>query len=915
MDTPEKTDSQNTPPLTPSFHLALPEFLGNAYNTRPGDCLPQLEQPPREPAGQAPLVSHNDELCRPDGAIQPHWQPFLNAMTTMDADEVQRLQLDIRRLLRENGVTYHMHGDDTGGHRPWSLDLIPWILSPQDWERLEAGLTQRAMVLDLLLKDIYGPRMLLREKVIPAELVFSHSGFLRACDQVRHRGQRQLTFYSADLSRSETGEFLILRDLTQSTTGSGYALENRTVLSRVLPGVFRECQVERLSHFFRAMRDTLAGLAHQRRDNPRVVLLTPGPSHETYFEHAYLASYLGYTLVQGDDLTVRDGAVWLKSIGGLEPVDVVLRRVPDVLCDPLELDESSRFGVAGLQEAVRLKHVTVANPLGTGVLENPALSIVLDAVCQRFLGEPLSLHGPRTWWCGERSHLQYVLENLETLRIQPIVPLPGMPQNAAHHLGPVADGWTLAAAAREELRARIAATPSLFTAHAPPRLSTAPTLSETAMAPRPVALRSFLTAHDDAYLVMPGGLTRSIQDGVCEERRSGEEMSKDTWVRAHSLQTRQPHVSLWTSNDTLQQPWATDTVLPSLAAENLFWVGRHLERANASARLMRMLVSLFNHSDMFGPETEREGLVTLMHALAHLSGASLPAEQQNLIEWTEPKLHALALSPELGGAIPKTLFLLASNAYAVRDRWSTDTWRIINAIEEHASTLSSLYGMSDSSPETSGAFLPRGTLERLQATLDTLLTSLVAFTGYTMESMTRAAGWMLLDIGRRMERGLLLVHMLQSTLTERHSPPVNQQLMEMTLSTWESLITYRRRYRAHLRLEQTLDLLLLDETNPRGLAFQLEALRDHMQALPRTRRATRTSPEERLALEAYANLKRMDAQDLAVMSPRTHRNEALREFLSEQARLLAGMGAAISLSFFSHASGPTPLARRWETLA
>lgn len=872
-----------------------------------------------------------DELHAPDGSLQSHWTPFLASLERLGPDELSRRRLDIRRLLRENGVTFHVHGDPGGRHRPWELDLIPWIIPPADWEQLEAGLTQRAMVLDLLFKDLYGPRMLLRERVVPSEAVFSHPGFLRACDKMHHRGERQLVFHSADCCRGPDGGFRILRDFTQSPAGAGYALENRTVLARVLPDVFRDCNVERISHFFRAMRDTLARLAPRRRDDPRIVLLTPGPEYETYFEHAYLAAYLGYTLVQGEDLTVRDGAVWLKSIGGLEPVDVILRRVTDVLCDPLELQEDSRHGVAGLVEAVRLQHVAVANPLGTGVLENPALAACMERVCRRVLGEDLLLTGPRTWWCGTPEDRRYVFDHLHTLRILPISP----------QFGPVAEGWTLSRAEGQALRRRMAAAPHLFAAQEPLEPSTAPALSPVADAEhppllsRPVVLRTFLTAREDGYMVMPGGLTRSAGNGHGAppalpgshqefNQELGPDLSKDTWVRARA---RAQHVSLWTSTDVVREPWAVDNVLPSLAAENLFWVGRYLERATACARLLRMLATLFNHSDTFGPEAERECLPHLLQALANLTGAALPAPLEELAQWPERRLQSLVLDAHLGGSLPRTLRLLASNAYAVRDRWSADTWRVIDAIQEHAEALATFSPLPEPAgpePRNPDPLGPESVgMERLQATLDLLLTSLIAFTGYTMESMTRAVGWILLDTGRRMERGLMLIGMLQGTLSApgtlpaqpsaQQAEPVAQQLMEMTLSTLESLITYRRRYRSRLRLEQTLDLLLLDETNPRSLAFQLEQLRSHMQALPRPRRTSRTSPEERLALEAYASLKRMDALELAKISGRSRRHEALRTFLAEQYRLLAAMADAVSLSFFSHAGGPTPLARRRAT--
>lgn len=860
--------------------------------------------------GNGDTVCHapgqHDEMCAPDGQVLPHWQPFIQSLRRLGGEEVERRHQEIRRLLRENGVTYHLRGDPASQHRPWELDLAPWIIAPADWDILEPGLVQRATLLDLLLKDLHGPRILIREGVLPAELVFSHPGFLRPCDQVFHRGQKQLTFYSADLCRDQGGRLMVLRDLTQSPTGSGFALENRTVLARVLPTVFRDCNVERLSHFFRAMRESLARLAPRRRDDPRVVLLTPGPDHESYFEHAYLSAYLGYTLVQGEDLTVRDGSVWLKSIGGLEPVDVIVRRVEDRLCDPLELDETSRHGVAGLLEAVRLGHVAVANPLGSGVLENAGLAAFLPAICRRLLAEELALPSPRTWWCGHKDDRGHVLEHLGSLRLVPIAPAFGRP----------VDGWTLTREERKALRRRIQATPHAYTAQAPVALSTAPALRDGALIPRPVVLRTFLAAREDGYIVMPGGLTRSVQAGHCAETQAGGEVSKDTWVRARA---RQPHVSLWSGPETQPAPWTIDNVLPSLAAENLFWVGRHAERAGCIARLLRTLVNLFTHADAYGadaqgPETERPSLAFMLQALAHASGSVLPAEVAVIAGWPEGRLQTLALDQTMAGGLDRSLRQMVANAYAVRDRWSSDTWRVIDAIDAHEKAMRALFhsdnaGQPDRDRPRAA---PGANLAQIQVGLDSLLTSLMAFTGYSMESMTRAVGWMLLDAGRRIERGLMLIGVLQHVLTPRHDPLVSQQLLEMTLTTLESLITYRRRYRSQLRLEQALDLLLLDESNPRALAFQLEQLRQHMQALPRPRRQTRTSPEERLTLEAYAGLKRMDATDLARPSPRTQRHETLRTFLAEQARLLAALSEAVTLAYFSHVGGPQQLARRQE---
>jgi uncharacterized circularly permuted ATP-grasp superfamily protein len=351
--------------------------------------------------------------------VQPHWRTFMHAIAALGLDELERFQQEAGRQLLENGVTYNVHGDPENLHRPWMLDIIPLIISQQDWQVIEAGLKQRAELLNLILTDIYSARNLIKDGLLPPELIYGHNGFLRSCDSVQVPGAHQLITYAADLARGPDGRMWVLDDRTQAPSGAGYALENRTVQARVLSSMIRDNKVFRLSNYFRELQAELANLAVQRLSSPRVVVLSPGPLNETYFEHAYLAAYLGFTLVQGDDLTVHNGQVSLKSLEGLQPVDVILRRVDDLYCDPLELREESRLGVAGLLEASRRKNVTIANPLGSGVLENPALMPFMAGLSKHLLGEDLLLPSAATWWCGQTKELNYVLANLPSCSSKP----------------------------------------------------------------------------------------------------------------------------------------------------------------------------------------------------------------------------------------------------------------------------------------------------------------------------------------------------------------------------------------------------------------------------------------------------------------------------------------------------------------
>jgi uncharacterized circularly permuted ATP-grasp superfamily protein len=376
-------------------------------------------------AGYCQTAGVYDEMSAAPGVLRPHWDAFIGSMSALGAEELARRWKIARQRIRENGVTYNVYGDPLGMDRPWNLDSIPLLIPPAEWNALEAGLIQRAHLLNYILADLYGPQQLLRGGHLPPALVFANPGFWRPCHGMPTPVQPYLHLLAVDLARSPDGQWWVLADRTQAPSGAGYALENRTVLAETFPDLFREFHVERLASFFHSFRETLLRLSPSQRDNPRVVLLTPGPFNETYFEHSYLARYLGFTLVQGGDLTVRDSRVFLQTLDGLKPVDVILRRVDDGFCDPIELRSDSFLGVAGLVEAVRAGNVVVANALGSGLIESAAFMPFLPRLSQRLFGERLKLPSVATWWCGQPQPLQYVLDNLDFLVIKPAFPAHG----------------------------------------------------------------------------------------------------------------------------------------------------------------------------------------------------------------------------------------------------------------------------------------------------------------------------------------------------------------------------------------------------------------------------------------------------------------------------------------------------------
>ena len=874
-------------------------------------------------------LSHSeqfDEMLSWDRQINPHWHGFMQALDTLGLAEMESRHKEVQRLLRENGVTYVVHGEQQG-HRPWELDPIPLIISNTDWDAISIGLTQRAKLLNLILEDLYGERRLIKEGLIPPEVVYTHPGFLRACTGIIPSGFPSLLNYAADLARGSDGQIWVLADRTQAPSGAGYALENRTALARALPDLFGEVGIHRLSSFFRSLQNSVLDLqyqldqlestpriAAQRRDNPHIVVLTPGPLNETYFEHAYIANYLGYTLVQGDDLTVWDGRVWLKSLDGLRPVDIILRRVDDIFCDPLELRQDSRLGVAGLLEAIRQGNVIVINPPGSGVLENPSLLPFLPSIAKHLMDEDLRLSSVPTWWCGEPKQRDYVLANLKQLVIKPIYRHPG---------GRPLFGSEMSRTELDTLRAQIKAEPYLYVGQEYIHFSTTPSLIEGKLEPRRAILRSFLFAEKDGYAVMPGGLTRCEgEKGELTVSIQGGGVSKDTWILAPAPA---PHISLWQQRTGQIQTAGASEGLSSRAAENLFWVGRYAERAEGQARLLRIMLNKVK-MDKIGLEASRLGQVSpaslfteteeareiselayLRSMLRSLTGltSSHPSFANKSEQSLENELLSIMLNTEDNGSLVSTLQALVSAAYAVRDRWSTDTWRVMNNIENLCTTLEKSICEDRN---TSTQVLTDLVLQEAElASLDQLMIFLSALSGLTAESMTRTIGWISLDMGRRIERSLLLIVLCRSSLVAVQDDWIEDLLLESVLAAAESLITYRSRYRSALHFPTVLELLLLDEENPRSLLYQLKQLEAQICMLPREKLGYRLSEEEQLILEALTQLQLSNTIDLAERSEHTTQRTGLEKLLVRLAQILVDISDVLTHTYFSHIQRPQQL--------
>lgn len=817
-----------------------------------------------------------DEMYATENKALPYWERFMAALEALGSETLELRRREAQRLLRENGVTYNVYGDSQKLTRPWRLDPVPLLISSEEWAIIEVGLKQRAELLDLILKDLYGKQSLLKKGLLPSDLVFGHEGFLHPCVGALQNQQQHLIVHSANLARGPNGRMWVLDDRTQAPSGSGYALENRTVMTRVLPDIFRETQVHRLSGFFKALRKGLADIAPQNKEDPRIVVLTPGPLNETYFEHAYLAAYLGFTLVQGGDLTVRDGHVWLKALDGLQAVDVILRRVDDSFCDPLEFRSTSQLGVAGLLEVVRRGNVAIANPLGSSILENPGLLAFLPRLARYFLNQELKLSSVATWWCGQRRERDFVLHNLDSLVIKSINRSLG---NHAVFAG------TLSNKGKDHLRNQILAKPHLFIGQEQVSFSTLPAFIDNHIEPRNAVLRNFVVASGDDYVVMPGGLTRVARekDNFIVSNQAGG-ISKDTWVLAS--EPDEP-VSLWTQPKRNQPIDAITEPLTSRAADNLFWVGRHLERIEAATRLLRTVLLKLRETFEFKDPVDNECLKILLRALTLVTGTypGFVKSDAQLLKAPEAELLSLAKDAHRRGSLTANIQDFVQAAFSIRDLWSHDTWRGVDNIQRR-------WQQRVTNNEIN--------IEQLQNHLDELITGIVAFTGLTSESMTREAAWLMLDSGRRLERALALIALLRSTLALRHEDALQNQMLEAVLVSTDSLTIYQRRYRSFIQLPMVLELLLLDETHPRSLAYQLHQLSIHIDALPRGKGRNHLSEEERLILKAYTGLRLCSVLELTQVNENEGVYADFERMLSNTSTLLWQIAEVIAQTYFSH---------------
>ena len=767
--------------------------------------------------GQSQALSPAADQAESSDNLEPHWTQFFNFLGADGFDDLNHRTANLRRQIRDNGVTYNVYADTNGPQRPWSLDLFPLLLSPDDWQGIEVGVLQRTRLLNAVMADVYGQQTLLRQGLLPAALVQGHPGYLRAMQGMQPAGNMFLHIAAFDMARGPDGKWWVVGQRTQAPSGLGYLLENRLSISMLFPEAFRDMRVARLADSYESLVNSMKALSPvaNSQHNARIVLLTPGPYNETYFEHAYLARYLGLTLVEGSDLLVRHEKLYLKTLKGLEPVHGILKRLDDEFLDPLELRSDSTLGVPGLLQVIRAGNVQVANAPGSAFLESPAMLGFLPALSEHLLGETLSLPSLSTWWCGEKAVMQDMLPQLKNCVIKPTYPGSGMESVIGH---------TLSQRSLDEWAGRILRHGDDYTVQAYMPLAQTPTWQGEKIAPRSAMLRVFaLPDGKGLWRVLPGGLARLAgkNENIASMQRGGS--SADVWALG-----RPPLAGKQTPTVAHQQ--AAEPTTPTLpllrkqpvtsrAAENLFWLGRYTERAENSLRLAQItLQSLAGEDQSSQPLLAWVSHMAVSHALVL---PDVPAATQAKRVFERSLIAGLA-NVDTHASLGFNLRALKAAASAVRERLSQEQWHVIVQMDQD------FFRRFDTTTVGGAAQHDYSPIEALRA-IESTSNYLAAITGAQTDRMMRDDGWRLLSIGRHIERLATLAGALATSFETK--AVYDNSGFSALVALFDSTITFHAQYQQRRDLGALLDLLVQDQDNPRSLCWVIKTMRGRLTTL------------------------------------------------------------------------------------
>lgn len=812
-----------------------------------------------------------DEMMDASGSIRAHWRPVVSFLESEGAEGCVSRSERIQRRIVENGLTLDSFSDPDHIEQPWRLDLLPLLLESSEWQQIEQAMIQRMRLSEALLDDLYGKQSVLSDNILPPSLVFNDPSFLRPLHGIGMDQAPRLMFMAIDLARDPSGAWRIIDTHSETTAGHGYALANRVVMAEASARLFRACNAQRISGFHQGVAEELA--RRTGLDAPTIAILGPNPDHETYLSHAYMARYLGYLLLEGSDLRVVDGKLFHKTLAGLQPIDLVVRAVEAAKADPLELDPSGFDGPAGLVQAVRGAPSIVANALGTAIIENRGIAPYLGAISKRLLNEEPLLSEPERLWLGEAAAHEKFLSNPKAYVLRPAFESTARPGHAApgHHLAELDEN------ARAQLLSDVELNGARYVAETEVGFATAPSWSAEGLVPKPYALRVFAAASEGGYIVMPGGLALTISSGSAISLSAPRADSRDVWIG--SSEPQGPHYSRWRISEEESQVQRLGSRLPSRIADNLFWLGRYVERADWTMRVMRNSLS---HGDEDLRPVRRDD--SAERALDTILSKGRKTSSQTVSETSiEERIENLFTSTDNTYGILTTFQNIRRVARQSRDRLSLDAWRLLSSLR--------IEQPNRQRPSADPAV-------ELVEQIDKRIADLAAFNGLMHENMTRNFGWRFTDIGRRIERAYQMAEFLRLLLRASPEEAEETDRLAFLLETSDSFMTYRARYRFAPTFPLVLDLLLVDETNPRGISFQLVELLDHITNLPKASQDAVRTPEQRLALDLLTQVRLADIDAMRLLDG-SGKRQALQAVLD---RLIAGLpqlSDIISRRYFS----------------
>lgn len=818
------------------------------------------------------LESSFDEMFDSSCTARSHWVDIIDGLEKAGIKQLEQKQTEIDWRLEDNGVTYNIYNDPEGNNRRWNLDPIPLVLTSTEWDEISKGLKQRAKLLNLIFKDLYTEQRLIKDGIVPAEIIFAHKSFIPEVFNFENKDYYSMRFYATDISRGPDGKFWVINDRTQSPSGLGYAIENRLTMNSISNDLYPNVEILKMAKFIEGFKTMLKSLSTSNQDNPLIALLTPGPLNETYFEHSYISSFLDLTLVQGEDLLVKNNQLWLKSLNGLRKVDTLLRRVDSQYCDPLELRNDSQLGVAGLVNVIRKHNLSMINPIGVGILENIGLNPFMKNIAKYLLDEELILPQIATWWCGQKNELDFVLKNIKNLIIKKI----DRTDNIEVHFANKLNDEDL-----KNLVEKIQNNPHYYVGQEIIDFSTTPSFAKGKVEPRNTVIRAFSYLHEDKYHVMPGGLIRvsPTKDSLVVSNQKGG-TSKDLWILGKSDD--------FSGNNIFKNRSFIDSRLENIStkrAENLFWLGRYLTRAITTARMIRFNIKNMLNLNRYDDNTNSRKTNKILNiALTHLT-MSYPGFLDEKSIYPVKEIISLIRDKNRIGTLSFTLDMLSNLNASVKNLLAMEAWRIYEKMQKEWNAYSKKEFLTNKDHINE---------------LDKLLIYLMAYKELIDESIFKEQGLILYDIGCKIETSQLLISKLRSLLTQKFDKLIEYDVLDSMLNSYESYNSYRAYYKSSLDLENVLDFLIFNTKYPKSLIYIINQLLADLKELPKNIDNSHLSSFEEPVFKVFSMITLTNTQKLLETSEDEYIYKELDEFLSILSNLLTQTSEELTKTYFSH---------------